>query len=423
MVANFTLVTTALPSMQGSLGFGGADVQWVITGYTLTFAGSLLPYGQLADLHGNRTVFIAGLAVFATGSLACGVAPHPAVLLAGRAIQGLGAAGVAASGLAVLIDAVPAGPERNRALGVWSAAQAGGGAAGWLLGGVATQLVGWRWVFLGNVPLAVLGLVLAPVLLPAGVARIRRRLDVLGAMAVTAGMFGIVFGVTEFPWPLPSAIALSAGCAALVGFVLVERRAADPVLPLSVLRERRLMTGSGVLALTNGLITPVLLLVALYLQQQAGVGAALSGVLFVPFNLAVIAGSLLAARRPRRSTMALALGLVAAGAAVPLLLPANGSFWLPLLSAFVLLGIGGGAAVVTASAVGASGATERGVTSGVLNTATDLGATFGTAILLTIAARGGGDLAFVIAAAGAAVALLVRLITLGRHTGHGKDTG
>jgi MFS family permease len=137
----------------------------------------------------------------------------------------------------------------------------------------------------------------------------------------------------------------------------------------------------------------------------------------------VIAGSLLAARRPRRSTMALALGLVAAGAAVPLLLPANGSFWLPLLSAFVLLGIGGGAAVVTASAVGASGATERGVTSGVLNTATDLGATFGTAILLTIAARGGGDLAFVIAAAGAAVALLVRLITLGRHTGHGKDTG
>jgi MFS family permease len=269
----------------------------------------------------------------------------------------------------------------------------------------------------------VLGVLLVPLLLPWGVARVRRRLDLLGATLVTVGLFLVVFGVTAFPRPLVATLALAAGGAALVGFVLVERRAADPVLPLSVLREPHLMTGSGVLALANGLITPVLLLVALYLQQVAGLGAALSGMLVVPFNLAVIAGSLLAARHPGRFTMALALGVVAVGAAIPLLLPASGSFWLPLLSAFTLLGLGGGAAAVTANAVGASGATERGITSGVLNTATELGAAFGTAILLTIAARAGDHAAFVIASVGAAVAGLVRLVTVGRRAGHGKDTG
>jgi MFS family permease len=422
VVANLTLVITTLPSMRPDLGFGGADVQWVITAYTLTFAGSLLPLGQLADLHGNRTVVIAGLGVFATGSLGCGLAPNAAVLLAGRAAQGLGAAAVVASGLATLIDAVPAGRARNRVLGVWSAAQAGGGAAGWLLGGVATQLVGWRWVFLGNVPLAGLGLTLAPMLLPWGAARVGRRLDLLGTSLVAAGLFLVVYGLTVFPRPLPAAVALAAGCLALGGFVLVERRVLDPVLPLSVLRERPLMTGSGVLAMINGLITPVLLLVALHLQQVAGVGAALAGMLLVPFNLSVVAGSLLAARRPGRSTMALAFGATTVGAAIPLLLPARGSFWVPLLAAFILLGVGGGAAAVTASAIGTSGTGVRGLTIGVLNTATELGAALGTAVLLTVAARGGDRVAYVAVAVGAAFALFVRLVTLGRHADHGEDT-
>ena len=153
VVLDATIVAIALPAIQRSLHVATGDLQWVVSAYTLAFAGFLVLAGRLADLHGRRRVFMAGLALFAGASLACGLSRSPGVLVAARALQGLGAAAVAPAALAAITAAVPDGAERRRALGVWTAAAAGGGASGWLLGGVITEQAGWPWVFLVNVPI------------------------------------------------------------------------------------------------------------------------------------------------------------------------------------------------------------------------------------------------------------------------------
>ncbi len=181
VVLDATIVAIALPAIQRSLHVATGDLQWVVSAYTLAFAGFLVLAGRLADLHGRRRVFMAGLALFAGASLACGLSRSPGMLVAARALQGLGAAAVAPAALAAITAAVPDGPERRRALGVWTAAAAGGGASGWLLGGVITEQAGWPWVFLVNVPIGAAAVALAPLLVPetrAGGAG--RRLDVAG---------------------------------------------------------------------------------------------------------------------------------------------------------------------------------------------------------------------------------------------------
>src|SRR6201989_214374 len=166
VVLDATIVAIALPAIQRSLHVATADLQWVVSAYTLAFAGFLVLAGRLADLHGRRRVFIAGLALFAGASLACGVSRAPGLRVAARALQGLGAAAVAPAALAAITAAVPDGPDRRRALGVWTAAAAGGGAAGWVLGGVLTEQAGWPWVFLVNVPVGAAAVGLAPLLVP-----------------------------------------------------------------------------------------------------------------------------------------------------------------------------------------------------------------------------------------------------------------
>ena len=166
VVLDATIVAIALPAIQRSLHVATADLQWVVSAYTLAFAGFLVLAGRLADLHGRRRVFMAGLALFAGASLACGLSRSPGLLVAARALQGLGAAAVAPAALAAITAAVPDGAERRRALGVWTAAAAGGGASGWLLGGVITEQAGWPWVFLVNVPIGGAAVALAPLLVP-----------------------------------------------------------------------------------------------------------------------------------------------------------------------------------------------------------------------------------------------------------------
>src|SRR3954467_12193885 len=166
VVLDATIVAIALPAIRGSLHMATADLQWVLSAYTLAFAGFLVLAGRLADLHGRRRVFMAGLALFSAASLACGLSTSAAMLIAARTVQGLGAAAVAPAALAAIAAAIPDGPARRRALGVWTAAAAGGGAAGWMLGGVLTEQAGWPWVFLVNVPIGVAAVALAPLLVP-----------------------------------------------------------------------------------------------------------------------------------------------------------------------------------------------------------------------------------------------------------------
>ena len=417
VVLDVTIVAVALPAIQRDLGFSAAGLQWVVTAYTLVFAGLLIAAGRAADLHGRRRAFMAGLGLFAGASLACGLARAPGVLVAARAVQGLGAAAVAPAALATITATVPDGPARQRALGVWTAAAAGGGAAGWLLGGVLTEHVGWPAVFLVNVPIGALGVALAPVVVPetCGPAK-RASLDVPGALTVTGALALLVLGLTA-PAPGVAAGALAAALALLVAFARIEAGAADPLLPPRLLRCARLTAANLVAAALTAATTPPLFLCVLELQHRLGASPTRTGLLFVPVNLAVIAGSLLGPRAVRaagaRAAMAAGLGLVAAGALW--LLGGGGGSLARFLPAFAAMGLGLGCASVGSTAMGtaAAGPAREGVASGLLTTAAQVGTVVGLAALVGLATAAGERAAFVAAAlvagAGALAALtLVR---------------
>src|SRR4051794_14949280 len=196
VVLDVTIVAIALPAMQRSLHVTTADLQWVVSAYTLAFAGFLVLAGRLADLHGRRRVFMAGLALFTAASLACGLSRSAVLLVAARTVQGIGAAAVAPAALAAITAAIPDGPERRRALGIWTAAAAGGGAAGWLLGGVLTEQAGWPWVFLVNVPVGAVAVAFAPVVVPeTRAAAGARPLDFPGVGSMTSALVPALLGL------------------------------------------------------------------------------------------------------------------------------------------------------------------------------------------------------------------------------------
>ena len=424
VVLDATIVAIALPDIQRSLGVATADLQWVVTAYTLAFAGFLVLAGRLADLHGRRRVFIAGMALFTIASLVCGLSRSPGLLVAARTLQGLGAAAVAPAALAAITAVVPDGPERRRALGVWTAAAAGGGASGWLLGGVITEQAGWPWVFLVNVPIGLAAVVLAPLFVPETRAGgDRRRLDVAGATTLTSGLGLVVLGLTRAQIdgaaaPL-AAGALAAGLALLALFAYVETRAADPLLPAALLRADGLAGANLAAAALTASTTPPLLLCVLELQGAEGRSPLVTGALFAPFNLAVISGSLLGPRAVRalgtRAAMALGLAGIAAGVLWMLVFGGAGAAPLALVPAFVAMGVSLGCASVASMTAGtaAAGAAREGVASALLNTAAQLGTALGVAVLLSVAAAAGSWAAFsgaiVVALAGAATALRARV--------------
>src|SRR5829696_1245384 len=323
VVLDATIVAIALPEIQSDLGFSQAGLQWVISAYTLAFGGFLLLAGRAADLWGRRKLFMVGLVVFPGASLACGLAVSPLWLLAGRVGQGLGAAIVAPSALSSLTTAFPEGEGRGRALGVWTAAAAGGGATGWLLGGLLTGSLGWEWVFFVNLPVGVLGVALTPVLVsesrddtaPPG-------LDVAGAVSVTAGLTLLVYGITrvqEAGLTAPVTLVALGSSVVLLGlFVAVEGRVRYPLVPLGVFRSRVLLGANLIALVLTAATTPPMLLCTLYVQQVLGFAPAQAGLVFPPFNLAVIGGSLsgprLVERLGPRITVACGLLAIAAGA-------------------------------------------------------------------------------------------------------------
>ena len=197
IVLDVTVVTSALPALGRELGFGADDLQWVVTAYVLAFGGFLVAGGRAADLIGARRAFTIGLAGFAAASLGCGLAPTGWVLIASRVLQGLAAALLTPAALALLNAVTEPGAARRRAVGIWTAAAAGGGASGWVLGGLLTEYAGWRWVFLINVPIGVVGLSVVALVLPRVAPEAARRLDLLGAVGLTGGLSLVVYGLSE----------------------------------------------------------------------------------------------------------------------------------------------------------------------------------------------------------------------------------
>jgi MFS family permease len=383
VVLDVTIVASALPDMRRSLGFSPEGLQWVLSAYALAFGGLLVVAGRAGDVLGPRRLFVAGLAGFSAASLACGLAPSPAVLIAGRALQGVAAAVQTPAALALLTSAFPEPEARRRAAGWWTAAAAGGGASGWVLGGVLVESFGWPAVFLVNVPLctvgALLGTRLAEARRPAG-----GRLDLAGALAVTAALTLLVLGLTQFT------AALVGAAVAFAAFAWLERRAADPVLPRWALRRPAFRAATLVALALTAATTPAMFLAILYQQETLGRGPLEAGLWCAPFNLAVIAGSLLGTR----ASMTGGLLAVAAGAAMQLAMSP-----VALLPAFLLMGggLGVAAAASTASGTAALDEDEQGIASGVLNAAAQIGTALGLAVCVPLGAPAGFVAAAVIA--------------------------
>ncbi|WP_170284674.1 MFS transporter [Kribbella amoyensis] len=393
VVLDATIVTTALPAIGRDLGFAPAALTWVVTAYTIVLAGLLILGGRIADLAGSRRLFRIGLFVFTTASLGCALAWSPGALIGARLVQGAGAALLSPAALAVLTELMPP-QSRRKALGWWTAAAAGGGASGWLLGGVVTELAGWRWVFAVNVPIGVAGLLAAFAVMPGrGAVLARRPLDVPGAAAATTGIAVLTLALAQLaaaPAHWSGWTLLTASLIAFTWFVRVERRAARPLIPGRLIRTPGVVVGNVTAAALTGSTSPATITVTLYVQQTLHLSPARAALLYPAFNLAVIGGSLLSGRAADavRPLLLAGFGGIVGGIVLLLALPADGVPVALLLSAFVAMGTGLGVASVASTTAGTAAVPEadRGVAAGLLNSTAQLGTALGLAVATPLVA-------------------------------------
>ncbi|MFG2716652.1 MFS transporter [Streptomyces goshikiensis] len=393
---DLSVVNVALPAIRTALGFAPLDLSWVVHVYALTLGGFLLLGGRACDLYGRRRLFVLGLVVFGLCSLAGGLAQAPWQLIAARAGQGLGAAAATPATLAMLTTTFPEGPQRVRALGVWSGVNAAGGALGVLAGGLLTQYAGWRWVMLINLPIVAVALALVRAGVPAEERPARcERVDVLGAVLATGGVGLLVTGVVRTDaqgWDSSATWAMLVAAATLLAaFVVTESRAPAPLLRLGLLRSRW-VAGANVLVFfsTAGQFA-AFYFVSLYLQQVLGMSAAATGGAFLPFSASLVAGSIVAtrvtaARTPRASLVPGAL-LAAAGLAWFAFISPDGDFLTNVLGPCIITGIGVGLVIAPIVAAATTGVAphEAGMASGLINSSRQLGGCIGLATLATLA--------------------------------------
>src|SRR3954454_21830401 len=256
VILDATIVNIALPTIQQDLDFSQADLQWVVNSYTLLFGGFLLLGGRAADILGRKRVFIAGTILFSVASLLNGLATSSGMLIAFRALQGLGGALVSPAALSIITTTFPEGPERTKALGVWSAIAAGGGAVGLLLGGILTEALSWEWIFFVNVPIGAAAAILSARLIRESKAERADSFDVIGAVLVTAGLMVLVYAIVKaesFGWGSARTLLLGAlGIALLAAFAFVESRITGPLVRLGIFKIRSLAVSNFVLLLVSG---------------------------------------------------------------------------------------------------------------------------------------------------------------------------
>jgi EmrB/QacA subfamily drug resistance transporter len=392
-----TVINIALPSAQKALEISDAQRQWVLTAYTLAFGGLLLLGGRLADILGRRRTFLVGLAGFAAASAAGGAAPGFGWLLAARGAQGAFAALLTPTALSLLAITFVEARERAKAFAVFGAIAGTGGALGLLLGGLLTEYVGWRWCLFVNVPIALGALVAASRILPVAPGQRGARLDVPGALLATGGMVSLVFGLSEAGtkgWSASLTLsALALGSVLLASFVLVEATTASPLLPLRIPGERNRGGSSLAIGLAVVSMSGLFLLLTYEFQVVLGYSPAAAGIAFLPLSAAALLSSTTISRAllPRvapRVLMVPGLLLGAAGMATLTRLHLHAAYATHALPAEILLGLGMGAVFVPAFSTATSGVDPRqaGVASAVANSAQQMGASLGTALLNTIAA-------------------------------------
>ena len=402
---DLSVVNVGLPRIAGGLGFSAAGVTWVIYAYALTFGGLLLLGGKAADRYGRKRVLLLGLGLFGLASLAGGLAQEPGYLVAARAAQGIGAAALAPAALALLTATFPVGRARVRAFGVWSAMNAAGGAFGVLIGGLLTEYASWRWVMFVNVPMAASALALAWRGVPAGPPPVRSgRPDVLGAALATAGMTLLVFGVVrtdQYSWTSPVTVTtLAVAAALLAAFIYAERATArEPLIRLGLLANRSVAGANAYNLLVGAAMASAFYFVSFYLQRVLRTGPALTGIMFLPFALGVIVGSVLAVklgyRLAPRTLLVIGGLLTAAGFAWFGLISPYGAFTTDVLGPSIVASVGFGLCLgpVVSTATAGVAPHETGTASGLLNSSRQIGAAVGLAALATVAQHRAGQTA------------------------------
>jgi EmrB/QacA subfamily drug resistance transporter len=433
VVSDSTIVYAALPSIGEGLSFSEPRLQWVVIAYLLTSGALLLLGGRVADLFGRRRTFVWGVVLFSGMSLLSGLAWSSAVLVAARTAQGIGAAIMVPAALSILVVTFADGDERNKALGLWGALAGIGATGGLLLGGPITELFGWRWVFLVNVPIGALVLALAPALIPGDSAMRghRRRLDLPGGVTITLGLFALVYAVVAAPrdgWGGSRVLVLLASAVLLVVlFVGIERRTADPLVPLRLFRSRSLVGGNLLILAAGMSVDGLLFTVTMLTQQVWGYSATRFGLVMAVMTatsfVGVAAGQHLVSRFGVRSVATCGFLLIGAGSTVLVQVPDGGSAG-TLLLGLALFGPGMGAAFVAGQIAALAGVSDEdaGLASGVEETTFAIGGAVGVAVLSSVALSGadlvaGSRSAFVTAAAVAALGVVVALALVDRGVG------
>jgi EmrB/QacA subfamily drug resistance transporter len=396
VILDAAIVIVALPSIEADLGFSEQGLQWVISAYALTFAGLLLLGGRAADLLGRRRMFVVGVLFFTIASLACGLAWSPAALIAARAIQGVGAAIMTPTALSIISTTFPEGAERNKALGIWSMMGATGATAAWLIGGPLVEGPGWEWIFFINIPLGLAALALSPVLLAESRAALTRRsYDPAGALTITGALVLLVYAVVEAPdvgWVDAQTIFLFAGSAVLLAaFALIETRHRAPLVPLRLLRSRTLVGANLVMLLFGTVAFGAPFILTLYAQQVLGYSAIEFGLGTAVFTVMAAVGSIVSQavvlKVGFRTVAATGMALLAGGALILTQVSVGGSYVGDMLLGLLVYGAGIGPAFVTATVAALAGVEEHesGLASGLSNTAFQIGAALGVAIVTTVA--------------------------------------
>lgn len=396
LILDLTVVNVALPRINDELGFGDAGLAWVVNGYVLTAAGLLLLGGRLADIFGQRRVFVLGVAVFALGSLACGFAPNPEMLVAGRFVQGVGEALAAPSALGLIVLLFRDSRERTRALGIWGGLSGLGGVSGSVISGVLTDLAHWRFIFWINLPLALAVVVLLPMVLRSFTTPgTRQSVNFTGAILGTLGLVGIVFGVLQvgdWTWTSPLVVGSLVGGVALIGaMVLVESKSVNPIIPLRFFTHRVRTIAYVALVINSGAFFGYVFLLTLFEQQILGFTPLQGGLSYLPLGLAMGAGLAVSTSLMARAGPGILLGTGLLGVATGLLLSSGldsqSGYFTGILPGLLVIGFSSGL-VMPAAVNGALfeiGDADASLGSAMHNVMAQVGGALGLAVLVTIA--------------------------------------
>jgi EmrB/QacA subfamily drug resistance transporter len=395
-VLDVSIVNVALPSIGRALDVtSDSSLQWVITAYAITFGGFLLLGGRAGDLLGRKRMFMVGLVVFSLASLACGLSGSLGVLIAARAVQGLGAAIISPATLSIITTTFAEGPERNKALGIWGAMGGSGAAAGVLFGGILTKYLGWEWIFFVNVPVGALVLALTPGVVRESRVQEERTFDLAGAVTVTAGLALLVYAIAKAPdygWGSARTIVELVGAAVLIGaFVLIESRRSMPLMPLRIFRVRTL-AGANVVGILLGAITFAnFFMLTLYVQEVLGYSALKTGITFLATagTTVLVAGlaQALVTRVGAKPIMAVGMALMTLGMVYYTQISPDGTFVGDLLPGYLLVGFGLAGAFIPVSVAALAGVPhhQAGLASGLINTSQQIGGAIGVAVAASVA--------------------------------------